>query len=281
LPTLRELTQNPMYGLSGPAQAGRGLLSLGELVGRGLLSSGKEVYGNLKGLLTDPRAQAELTARNFAQNYIPTEEEQAALNLKLQGSVMGDASPIIGRVENVFGAGVLKGKKAVAPFQIADVLNLPESAKHLFAQTPGRQVALARSDPYLMLRQATDGQFHLEYRPAWGMQSKPFSIAGNDAAALLKQAQDRIARSDKAIAAAQKSKHERSLLGRLQSEFGDNFQVQRSQRSKSQYITHEPSGVKIRISDHSLPLGYEQADVDLPIGMSTDEMLAEIRKHLE
>jgi hypothetical protein len=99
---------------------------------------------------------------------------------------------------------------------------------------------------------------------------------------LLDTALRRAARSESGTASAKTRAYKSSLIGKLDDAFGEGtFTQTGSTSSKSRYLTHVPSGTKIRISDHALPLGYEQPDLDFPIGMSVDEQMAAINDFLK
>lgn len=132
-------------------------------------------------------------------------------------------------------------------------------------------------DMQASVRPLQSGGYIVAGRPMWGAKNKPFYAVGDDPEELAAYAIDRFKKSDRAIKAADNN----TLLGRLKSQFGEEaFQLGKSTQSKSQYITHTPSGTKIRISDHDLPMHYEQPDVDLRLSMSKDDQLSAILKAL-
>ncbi len=145
---------------------------------------------------------------------------------------------------------------------------------------PNATSALVRGNPNMTIKELSDGNLLLEHSPIWGSTEKPFYMVGNDVGELVKSAIPRLERSNIAVSAANKSKFDNSLIGKLTAEYGDTFSTAKSGRSESNYITHEPSGTKIRISEHNLPLGYVQPDVDLRVGQSLEEQLTAIRKAL-
>lgn len=128
------------------------------------------------------------------------------------------------------------------------------------------------------VRPLDDGTFLGRVMPQWGSKTKDFYAIGDDPVELANNLLNRTAKSDKAIQTASKAKESKSVVGQLKKEFGDVFDFGRSTQSKSEYITHAPSGTKIRISDHDLPLHYEQPNVDLRTWMSDEEKLAAIKK---
>jgi hypothetical protein len=152
------------------------------------------------------------------------------------------------------------------------------SGNDLFAQHASMpQRAAVAHDINMTVSPIADGKYVLQYRPLWGSSSKEFHIIGDDPNALALAGIDRLTRSDRSIAAAQKSAFDNSLLGKLQAEYGDTFSTTNSTQSKSAYIIHNPTGTKIRISDHDLPLHYEQPDVDLRTNQPLDEKLQAIK----
>jgi hypothetical protein len=180
----------------------------------------------------------------------------------------------------------VKAKTGYAPKNIADQkINNPASAWRdsdlLQFANQNAASALVRGNLNMTIKELSGGKLLLEHSPMWGSTEKPFYIVGNDVGELVSLAIPRLERSNKSVEAAKKSKFDNSLLGKLTAEYGDTFSTAKSGRSESNYITHEPSGTKIRISEHNLPLGYVQPDVDLRIWQSLDEQLAEIRKVLE
>lgn len=121
-----------------------------------------------------------------------------------------------------------------------------------------------------------NGDYVVKYSPQFGGRNSPFFAVGDNAEELARYALDKVSRSESAV----KSADGRTLLGKLKKEYGDVFELGKSTQSSSQYITHTPSGTKIRISDHDLPLHYEQADVDLHKGTSVSDMFDAIKKYI-
>ena len=60
---------------------------------------------NVQRLINEPRAQTATTLRNFAQNYVPTKDDEARFRLAQRGSVMGSYDPMINAAQRLFGAG--------------------------------------------------------------------------------------------------------------------------------------------------------------------------------
>jgi hypothetical protein len=179
---------------------------------------------------------------------------------------------------------IKEAKTGVVPKNIATKkINNPTSewrnSDLLQFANPNATSALVRGNPNMTIKEL-DGNLLLEHSPIWGSTEKPFYMVGNDVGELVKSAIPRLERSNIAVSAANKSKFDNSLIGKLTAEYGDTFSTAKSGRSESNYITHEPSGTKIRISEHNLPLGYVQPDVDLRVGQSLDEQLTAIRKAL-
>lgn len=139
-------------------------------------------------------------------------------------------------------------------------------------------------DMQARIKPLQSGDFLGEYVPRWGSKSKPFYAVGDNADEVVDYLLNRSKKSDKSISAAAKRKAENSLVGKLKKALGDSddaFEFAKSTQSKSQYITHKPTGTKIRISDHSLPLHYEQPDIDLRTWMSDEEMLERIMEYIK
>lgn len=176
----------------------------------------------------------------------------------------------------------LVAQKGLFQGTIDKTRNIDVKGNDLFSQhasMPAR--AAVERDINMTVSPLENGKYVLQYRPLWGSSSKEFHIIGDDPNALALAGIDRLTRSDKAISSAQKAKFNNSLLGKLNAEFGDTFSKAKSTQSKSEYLIHNPTGIKIRISDHNLPLGYEQPDVDLRFGQSLEEKLSAIREAIK
>lgn len=146
---------------------------------------------------------------------------------------------------------------------------------------PNVSFGILKSDPNIKMKSLADGRYLVEHSPLWGSTSKSFYGIGDNLDELITAAKARLVNSDKSIAASKKIKEENSLLGKLKAEFGDSFSTAKSTQSKSEYLIHNPSGLKIRISDHNLPLHYEQPDVDLRTWQTLDEKISAIKKAME
>ena len=145
---------------------------------------------------------------------------------------------------------------------------------------PSGKAGHLSDDVNMFIRELPNGQIEIERSPMWGQSAKPFKIQGKNLEELIVAATGRATKSDTAKAAYEAKKHNESLLGKLQATYGDNFTVSKSERSASQYITHTPSGTKIRVSDHDLPLGYVQPDINLNSGSTVPDQFAEIVRTL-
>jgi hypothetical protein len=204
---------------------------------------------------------------------------------KQMGPVSDVVFPGVESMPNMKPTVTVKAKTGYVPENIADQkINNPASAWRnsdlLQFANKNATSAFVRGNLDISIKELSDGRLLLEHSPMWGSIAKPFYIVGNDVDELVSLAIPRLEKSNRSVEAAKKSKFDNSLLGKLTAEYGDTFSISKSGRSESSYITHEPSGTKIRISGHNLPLGYVQPDVDLRIGQSLDEQLAEIRKVL-
>lgn len=132
------------------------------------------------------------------------------------------------------------------------------------------------------IKKMVNGDFFGRYMPLWGGEGKPFYAVGDNADELREFMLNRMTRSEKGTVSAETKKFNQSLLGQLQKAGyrADEFIPAHSTQSTSEYYTHAPTGVKIRISDHDLPLHYEQPDVDLRRWMTLDEKLQAIKNAL-
>ena len=134
---------------------------------------------------------------------------------------------------------------------------------------------------YMTVGVLPDGRYQLTYLPPWGGNRNSFFAISSDLTDLITSSLSHLERSDNAIARAKNSAYKNSLIGKLEERFGDVFSFAHSTQSKSEYIIHNPSGTKIRISDHNLPLHYEQADIDLRTTQSTEDKFSEIEAYLD
>lgn len=137
-------------------------------------------------------------------------------------------------------------------------------------------------DMNVKLSKLNTGDFLGTYRPAWLQGGKERYAVGDNAQELIDALLDTSKRSRAGVAAAETNKFNKSLVGQL-SKLGFNpadFKESSSARSVSTYLVHGPSGTKIRISDHDLPLGYEQPDVDLRTWMTDEEKIKAINAAL-
>lgn len=135
----------------------------------------------------------------------------------------------------------------------------------------------------LKINAMRDGNFVASYQPPWLKGGKGFFATGDDPVELAQYGLNKIKNSERGINASNTARFNKSLLGQLQ-KLGfnaDDFSQAQSTQSKSSYLTHGPSGVKIRISDHDLPLHYEQPDVDLRSWMSDEEKIKAIKAAIE
>lgn len=148
-------------------------------------------------------------------------------------------------------------------------------------QNYGDNAALIKNNMDMTIYPLNNGDYALSHNPAWGNKSKAFYAVGDDPEELVNYSLGRVEKSNKAIKSSEEKKYSKSLAGLLEAEYGPVFSYANSGRSASQYITHNPSGQKIRISDHDLPLGYVQSDLDVPIGLSEKDKLKAIMDFLK
>lgn len=242
----------------------RGLQTAGMIPGLGLLG----IAGDVQQYIQEPETRGPLAYGLTALGAIP-----------FLGAMARMAGPMPrGLLRSQTGAVFNNG--APQNFERGP-LSVPDSLADKFTTTPGGS-AFYKDNLYLALRQTPDGKVVSHYSPPWGSTSKEFHGVGDTFDEVLSQSLDRIKRSDAAVEAAKKSKYEKSILGILSKDFGDDaFDFVRSQRSKSEYLIHKGTGTKIRISDHDLPLGYPPADLDLPLSMSAQEKANAIKEFLK
>lgn len=184
----------------------------------------------------------------------------------LKGLLAGGALPMAGIIKDV---GKMP-KKGIYPPSITADMVIPGGGNGLFGPNMSGNI-----------NKLTTGDYLGRYMPMWGAEGKPFYAIGDDAKELKSFMESRIAKSEAGTTSAKTAKLNSSTLGKLQKEFGDVFDVAKSTQSKSEYITHRPTGTKIRISDHDLPLHYDQPDIDLRSMMTPEEQVAIIRKFLD
>ena len=158
---------------------------------------------------------------------------------------------------------------------------LPDSNLYTKLKYANYKTGVVNGSPSLTVRSLPDGKYLANYSPLWGEKSKPFAAISENVDELINDSLKRIKKSDSLINSHELKKHNNSLEGMLNNEFGDVFKIKKSERSSSKYLIHEPSGTKIRISDHDLPLGYESADLDLPINLTNNELFEKIKLFLK
>jgi hypothetical protein len=182
----------------------------------------------------------------------------------------------------VLGRNVIDPRMSVVPKGKA----MPDSPAGLLGHPklnvlPNERFALVEGNSYLRVEHKPDGTFTISHSPAWGKTGKPFTLNGDSVDDLISTAESRLKRSEVAMTAAAKSKHSKTVGGMLELKHGDNFEYTKSARSDSQYITHTPTGAKIRISDHKLPDVYESPDFEVSGALSKKEQAQSISKFLD
>lgn len=230
----------------------------------------RRLAGEAEARLT--QARMNMTAKQRAASYPPS-----MFDVPVEQQIVryGDGAAMSMPDKLVAQKGLFQGT-------IDKTRNIDVNGNDLFSQhasMPAR--AAVEHDINMTVSPLENGKYVLQYRPLGGSSSKEFHIIGDDPNALALAGIDRLTRSDKAISSAQKAKFNNSLLGKLSAEFGDAFSKAKSTQSKSEYLIHNPTGIKIRISDHNLPLGYEQPDVDLRFSQSLEEKLSAIREAIK
>lgn len=128
-----------------------------------------------------------------------------------------------------------------------------------------------------------NGEFLATYQPQWLRGGAGKYAIGDNIDELINHGLGTIKRTDAGVQAAKTSAFNKSLLGKLDS-LGfnaDDFKQASSTQSSSNYLTHVPTGTKIRIADHDLPLHYEQPDVDLRSWEPIADQIAKIKASLK
>lgn len=142
-------------------------------------------------------------------------------------------------------------------------------------------IARLNNFPDVSIGMLPNNEFLAKNVPLWGSKQKPFYAIGDDLNEIIAATKSRISNADRGLKGTETNKKNTTLIGRLQQQYGDIFDVKKSERSSSEYITHKPSGTKIRISDHDLPLGYGSPDLNLNANASLDDKLKAIANYLE
>lgn len=215
--------------------------------------------------MLDPQWQAQMKTPESMADF---DQQSRDVGLSI-GGMLGTMKPIANMTKSAYQA--ISALKTGGEIRALDGMT----------QMPNKAVAQVNSNPNLTVRTLEDGGYLLRHDPMWGNNSKPFYSTGDDIGELMNAGINMVQKSDSAMQMAQKRSFDNSLLGRLQNEYGDTFQLGASTQSNSKYLTHSPSGLKIRISDHDLPLHYEQPDVDLRTWEPIESQIAQIKKALE
>jgi hypothetical protein len=116
------------------------------------------------------------------------------------------------------------------------------------------------------LRKLMNGDYLAILTPQWLGKSKPYYAIGDTPEELVANVRKVADNSNRAITAARTAKIPKEVRGELEKKFGKNFSydISNASNSNSYYITHKPSGTKIRVSDHDLPGYYENsASIDI------------------
>ena len=185
-----------------------------------------------------------------------------------------DKSSLLGSARNgVLASGSGSPPKELYDMRLKGLGNLPESELYDYAGN-------LRDDMQKNVWKLNDGTYLAVQRPAWMSKDKPMYVHAANINDAISGINGKAERSSRAVSAAAKKAYENSLQGLLEKEFGEGaFSFANSARSESRYVTNNINGVKIRISGHDLPLAYESADIDLPLGLSDKELFERIKNH--
>lgn len=252
----------------------------------------KDIQGNSKTRIGNAKIweSTPLNARGLldAATAIPVAGDALSGGMAVYDALRGDygsaAMNAVGVLPFIGGAGMIKqvgnvGKKTPVPSEYLS------QVKRGFGSLPVSETwdsaGLVKKNMNARVSALENGDYLARFEPQWGGKGRPFYAVGDDPEELASYALTRIERGDRAAEAAAKRSYDNSLIGMLENEYGKVFKTNKSERSASNYITHEPSGQKIRISDHSLPLGYVQADLDVPIGISVADQFSMVKRFLK
>lgn len=227
-------------------------------------SSQADVYGQVAGGLLGPLVAAK--SPQIARGLLAASENA------MQPATLGKQAGVI----KVTGYTPKSGlPKDIADSRIPGIGVLPKNPRY-------DATGLVYDDMNLALSKTKSGDFLVRYNPPWLGKTKPFHAIGDNADELIDYGLSRVVRSQNASGAAAKKQYNASLLGHLEKSGIDpnDFQTAKSARSSSEYLTHIPSGTKVRISDHDLPLGYVQPDIDLRSSQTTADQARAILQHL-
>ena len=247
-------------------------------------------FGNVARLLDDLSHGGRITTgRGQTTTLRPEVVDTVALGgmlknpVKLAGiAALKNAAKQIHTGTGVLGSKVMNPRMSVVP----EGASMPQQPTGLLGHPklnvlPNERVALVEGNSNLRVEHKPDGTFTISHSPAWGETGKPFTLNGDSVDDLISTAESRLQRSEAAMTAAAKSKHSKTVGGMLEMKHGDNFEYAKSARSDSQYITHTPTGAKIRISDHKLPDVYESPDFEVSGALSKKEQAQSISKFLD
>ena len=259
-----------------------------------IYSFGNRTRNKLRGLLDDPKGYLQQTADQTANTLRDmTGANETAQQFALRDKInAGDQNALeqYRNLEKTIQNKLFDVALNFNPAAVGTILksgNVPKNALYpeefkasinrsaKFDPTENMDAAgnLWNTGQQAQIRQLNDGNYLLVSSPVWPNKGAGKYAVGDSIAELQQYAAKQGAHRESGRAGAES----RTLLGKLKKEYGDDaFSTAKSTQSNSQYITHIPSGTKIRISDHDLPLHYEQPDLDLRSAMSIQDQLKAI-----
>jgi hypothetical protein len=236
---------------------------------KSIVQNPQAAYQAAKQGVTEAMSSPQAAARFIGQNFSPVELANGLSNVGKMRE-MANYSDQMG----ILASGVGTVPKELFDKRIKGIGNLPESDLYDSAGN-------LRGDMQKNIWKLSDGTYLAVQKPAWLSKDKPMYVHADNIDDAITGLISKSSKSEKAVSAAAKKKYENSLQGLLDNEFGEGaFSFSKSERSKSQYITHNATGEKIRISDHALPLGYASADLDIPINLTDKEIFEKIKNHI-
>lgn len=116
------------------------------------------------------------------------------------------------------------------------------------------------------LRRLANGDYYASLNPTWLSKTRGKYAIGDIPSELVDYIRRVATNSDKTVQAQRTAKIPKDVRASLEKEFGKvfDYDISNASRSNSYYITHKPTGTKIRVSDHELPSHYENtASIDI------------------
>lgn len=279
-----------------------------------VMGTERELVPTRRALVEIANAQTKTDGKNEQQNQNQIKNEEAVVAPSMAENVPVAAiesnkpvNPVKGQDADLVGVSVEKpgenasesNKNEARPLEVGnsrfgihpkhdEIVSeyVDEAIKNSgLAIAPSGATALAFLDGASGMVYATkDRRYLIEVRkPDHISRVREFWILGENLDDILARAKNRVSASYQSIQNARTGKVDSELRRELENAFGKvfDYDISNSKGSKSAYITHKPSGIKIRVSDHDLPDHYENsADLDLRID-NGDDVVEELRNAIK